>query len=199
MISASRFTPFDPINATVPGSPVIERRLSDLRDVFADTCAYDDALNQQGDALVYTVTSVTPADGDGQLHYGIGKIMPGRIGQEYYLTRGHFHAWRVAAEVYVGLSGTGLMLLEDETGQTTRSFDLIPNSMVYVPGHTAHRTVNTGDEPLTYIGIYPSQAGHDYGTLAERNFSKVVIAQNGKPTIMNRDEFLRSLNTRGQS
>lgn len=198
MITVSHFATFDPLNATIPGSPTVECRLSGLHGVFADTHAYENALHQQGDSLVYTVTSVMPADGDGQLHYGIGKIMPGRIGQEYYLTRGHFHAWRVAAEVYIGVSGAGLMLLEDETGQTTRSFDLIPNSVVYVPGHTAHRTINTGDEPLIYIGIYPAQAGHDYGALAERNFNKVVIARGDSPVIIDRGEFLNTLSTQGE-
>ena len=34
----------------------------------------------------------------------------------------------------------------------------------YVPGHTGHRTANVGDTPLSYIGVYPARAGHDYGT-----------------------------------
>ncbi len=33
-------------------------------------------------------------------------------------------------------------------------------AVVYVPGHTAHRTVNTGPAPLVYLGIYPWDAGH---------------------------------------
>ena len=119
--------------------------------------------------------------------------MPGRIGQEYFMTRGHLHEWRVAAEIYIGLSGNGLMLLEDERTQTSRLLPLLPNSVVYVPGHTAHRTINVGDKPLTYLGIYPAKAGHDYEALAEQNFSEVVVAHNGDPVLLGRQEFLASL------
>ncbi len=113
-------------------------------------------------------------------------IMPGRIGAEYYLTKGHFHAWRPAAELYIGLRGEGVMLLEDEATGESKLVPLIPNSAVYVPGFTAHRTINTGKVPLTYLGVYPAQAGHDYGLIAERNFRKVVLAVDGKPTLRDR-------------
>lgn len=190
MIKLSSLTSFDPANASIEGHSTVEIRLSQLRGVFADDVAYNATLSEGVDPVVYSVTSVKPADGDGQLHYGIGKIMPGRVGQEYFMTRGHFHEWRIAAEIYIGLSGTGLMLLEDENGVAVRSIELCKNSVVYVPGHTAHRTINSGDEPLTYMGVYPAKAGHDYGELAIRNFSKVVVVHDGGPVLTERREFL---------
>lgn len=193
MINLSSYTQFDPANGTIDGYPTVEKRLSQLPGIFADNAAYKEALKEGNDPLVYTVTSVVPAQGDGQLHYGIGRILPGRVGREYYMTHGHFHERRIAAEIYIGLKGTGLMLLEDEKGSMARSIDLTPDSIVYVPGHTAHRTINTGPEPLTYIGIYPADAGHDYGALATRNFSKVVAAQNGTPLVSGRQDFLNTL------
>lgn len=192
MIDVSQIIPFDKINATIPHAAVVERRLSQLRSVFADQDAYERAV-EQGDPLVYSVASVEPADGEGDLHYGIGKIMPGRVGQEYFLTRGHFHQWRPAAEIYIGLTGTGIMLLEHEQTHHAYSVDLLPDSVVYVPGYTAHRTVNTGDTPLTYLGIYPARAGHDYGALAERNFAQVVVENGGKPCVLQRAQFLADL------
>jgi glucose-6-phosphate isomerase len=85
--------------------------------------------------------------------------MPGKIGDEYFLTKGHLHAWRPAAEFYFGLSGEGVMLLEDEATGESRLVPLRPHHAVYVPGHTAHRTVNTGAVPLTYLGVYPARPG----------------------------------------
>jgi len=193
ILNEKLLTQFDPIDGTIQGYPVVERRLSQLRGVFGDTQAFEEALAEQGDALVYSVTSVEPAEGKGQLHYGIGKIMPGRIGQEYFMTRGHFHEWRIAAEVYIGLNGIGLMLLEDDSGQNVRTLELSANSIIYVPGHTAHRTINIGESPLIYLGIYPADAGHDYGALKERNFSQVVITQHGEPVLLDREIFLASL------
>jgi glucose-6-phosphate isomerase len=64
---------------------------------------------------------------------------------------------------------------------------------VYVPGFTAHRTINTGSEPLTYFGVCPAEAGHDYAVIAERNFSHVVIEVNGSPALAERAAFLAGL------
>lgn len=161
--------------ADLGGRPITRRFLSDLCGSFADTAAYNEAL-QQSNPLVYEVTSVEPAAGDGQLHYGLGILYPGRIGNEYFLTKGHYHSKREAAEVYVGLKGDGAMLLEDEATGASRMVELGTGCIVYVPGHTAHRTVNTGDEPLVYLGIYPANAGHDYGSIATKNFRKIVVA-----------------------
>lgn len=169
----------------IVGQAVVQRRLSDLRGAFDDTTAYDAAV-ARGDPLVYTVSSVEPGEGAGDLHYGLGLIMPGQVGREYYLTKGHIHRWRDAAEVYVGLGGEGMMLLEDEATGESRALRLAAGIVVYVPPCTFHRTVNTGTIPLTYLGVYPARAGHDYGALAERNFREVVVAVNGSPAVMER-------------
>jgi len=186
---------FDPLTGTVAGAAVTKRRLSDMRGFFADEAAYETALAKD-DTVLYTLASVEPAQGEGQLYYGLGMIMPGHIGAEYFMTKGHYHAWRPAAEVYIGLSGEGLMLFEHETSGETRLLPFTANSVIYVPGFTAHRTLNTGDVPLSYLGIYPAAAGHDYGAIAERNFKKVVVAVDGQPTLMEREAFLEKLEIR---
>jgi glucose-6-phosphate isomerase len=183
---------FDPLAGTIAGAPQTERRLSDMHGTFADKEAFAAAL-AQGDPVLYTLAAVAPAAGDGALHYAIAQIAPGHIGAEYYMTKGHYHAWRPAAEVYIGLSGAGYMLLEDEESHESRLLPLAPNTVVYVPGHTAHRTINTGKIPLTYLGIYPAAAGHDYGSIATQNFRKVLVAVDGQPTLRERSEFLASL------
>lgn len=172
-------------SAEIGGRPVTRRFLSDLCGSFADAAAYNEAL-RRGNPLVYEVTSVEPAAGDGQLHYGLGILYQGRIGDEYFLTKGHYHSRREAAEVYVGLKGEGAMLLEDEDTGTSRMVELGAGRVVYVPGHTAHRTVNTGDVPLVYLGIYPADAGHDYGSIATKNFHKVILAGPKGPVMTER-------------
>jgi glucose-6-phosphate isomerase len=186
---ASLLHRFDPETGTVDGVPGISKRLADLRGTFADRSAYERAL-QEGNPVIYTVSTITPGEGTGALHYGLGILFPGTIGDEYYMTRGHFHSMRMAAEVYVGLQGEGRMLLEDERTGSSNIVELLPNSTVYVPGHTAHRTVNVGSTPLVYLGIYPADAGHDYGEIAQRNFKLVIIKKNGKPLTMGRDDYL---------
>jgi len=180
---------FDPVTGEIHGAPVSKRCLSDLRGCFADAAAYEAAL-AVNDPLVYSVAAVEPGRGDGDLHYGIGLIMPGQIGREYYMTKGHLHSWRPAAEFYFGLSGEGAMLLEDEMTGESRLVPLKPNYAVYVPGYTAHRTVNTGSVPLTYIGVYSSKAGHDYAAIAGKNFRCMLIEQDGQPALIERKDFV---------
>jgi glucose-6-phosphate isomerase len=171
--------------ATIEGRPRLERHLSDLKGCYADSAGYEEAL-KASNPLIYAVASIEPAGGEGDLHYGLGMIMPGKIGSEYYLTKGHLHAWRPAAEFYFGLQGEGAMLLEDEKSGESRMVPLVANSVVYVPGHTAHRTVNTGTTPLLYLGVYPARAGHDYGSIAQKNFRNIIVELNGLPVMLPR-------------
>ena len=177
-------------SARIGDRPFVQRRLEDVKDCFADAAATATAL-AEGNPVLYEVTAIEPASGDGQLHYGLGILYPGKIGNEYWLTKGHLHSHRPAAEVYVGLKGEGVMLLEDERSGESRMLPLCEHAVVYVPGHTAHRTMNTGTEPLVYLGIYPSNAGHDYGAIAEKNFRHLVVEENGKPVMKERGKEVR--------
>jgi glucose-6-phosphate isomerase len=179
---------YDPASGEIAAAPTVKRHLSDLRGCFADADAYEAAL-ARSNPLLYTVAAIEPAHGQGDLHYGVGKLMPGRVGREYFMTKGHLHAWRPAAECYFGLGGEGVMLLEEEATGESCIVPLRPNGVVYVPGHTAHRTVNVSTVPLIYIGVYPAQAGHDYSTIAAKNFRHVVVEQGGRPTLVERMDF----------
>jgi glucose-6-phosphate isomerase len=164
----------------------VHRYLSDLQGFFFDSAAYEAALARE-DALVYQTSAVTSPSGPGDLHIGLGTLFPGRIGDEYFFTKGHLHERREAAEIYIGLEGTGVMLLEDEATGDSQMLPLEPHRMVYVPGHTAHRTCNIGDWPLKYLGIYPADAGHDYGAIARRNFHKRMVAHPDGPRMVDRN------------
>jgi glucose-6-phosphate isomerase len=177
---------FDAAKGTIAGAHRIERRLSDLAGIFLDERAYGAAC-AAGNPLVYSVEAVEPGTGEGDLHYGLGVIYPGRVGREYFMTKGHLHSWREAAELYIGLSGTGVMLMEDEATGESRMLPLGPGCAVYVPGHTGHRTANVGDTPLSYIGVYPARAGHDYGVYASRNFRYAIVDEGGMPRMIRRD------------
>jgi glucose-6-phosphate isomerase, archaeal len=183
---------FDPSTGTIDGIEPTRRHLSDLRDAFADRGAVD-RMMRDDNPLVYTVSSVEAGSGEGALHYGVGCIMPGTVNGEYFLTKGHIHAWRPAAELYIGFRGHGKMIMQASSAAVV--VDLLPHSAVYVPGATAHRTVNTGNEPLVYIGVYPALAGHDYSSPAD-NFSKVIIERNGDAVVLDRAAFLATISQR---
>lgn len=191
MIETPHLAKLDLEQGVIEGAALTRRHLSELRNSFADQHACRQIL-ATSDPLLYTVSAVEPAHGDGQLHYALGMLMPGKVGSEYFMTKGHYHASRQAAEVYVGLRGEGLMLLQDEQTGESRLVPLCAQGIVYVPGHTAHRTINSGREPLLYLGIYPANAGHDYAALAQQNFNKVVIDDQGSAKMLDRAQSFDS-------
>lgn len=189
-LDLAHFNNFDLHSTSFESSKLVIRKLSDLKNCFADNYAYEKELKIHN-PVIYRVSGIEPADGDGDLHYGLGTIMPGRIGQEYYLTKGHFHSWREAAEVYIGFAGHGMMLLQDEETGKSRTLPLTANSVVYVPGNTAHRTVNCGQTPLVYLGVYPAKAGHDYGALSNKNFNQIIAHIGDKPQMISREIYIK--------
>lgn len=138
-------------------------RVGDLNGVFSDVLAY-----QKRDPLdvVYHVEMLdSPADA-GALYVGVTHLNAGKIGDEFFMTRGHFHKQREQGEVYFGLCGEGLLLLQSEQGNA-RLERVAPGSVHIIPPFTAHRLINTGPATLSSLAVWPSVAGHDYAALAE--------------------------------
>lgn len=94
------------------------------------------------------------------------------------MTRGHFHERREQGEVYFGLRGAGLLLLQTEQGDT-RLEKVFAGSIHIIPGFTAHRLINTGEEVLSALAVWPGIAGHDYAALA-RGFRIRVFEENNR-------------------
>jgi glucose-6-phosphate isomerase len=158
------------------------RRTSDLRGLFVDAASLEE-LVRAGDPVVYETYEPSIPEGPGHLRYGLTVLYPGHVGREYFMTRGHFHLRRETAEVYVPLRGRGVLVLQDELGRC-RVEDLHPGVVVYVPPGWAHRSVNTGSEPLVFFYVYPADAGHDYETVARSGFRVRVLAQDGHPQVV---------------
>ncbi|MBS1603686.1 MAG: glucose-6-phosphate isomerase [Bacteroidetes bacterium] len=163
----------------------LARRLGDLGDIFSDRAAY---ARMPADQVVYEVESYFPVpDGtEGGVFLGITYIHPGKVGQEYFMTKGHFHQIRNRAEVYICMEGEGMLILMNEDHSVTWAERMEPGSVHYINGHTAHRTANTGKGVLSFGAFWPSDAGHDYQTISEKGFSKILVDINGVPTLINK-------------
>ena len=70
---------FNPDTGEIEDAPLVKRHLHDLRGCFADEVAFA-AAAAAGNPLVYSVATIAPADGAGDLHYGLGRLLPGKIG-----------------------------------------------------------------------------------------------------------------------
>jgi shikimate dehydrogenase len=160
----------------------ILRRLSDLPKQFADRQAYQ-AMLDSGDPLVYEVFENRRPETAGELLSGLSIVHPGRVGNEYFMTKGHYHAVRETAEIYYCLEGKGVLVMENEAGETAVE-EFSPGRVVYVTPGWAHRSVNTGAEDLVTFFVYPGHSGHDYASIESAGFRKRVVEQDGVPTIV---------------
>ncbi len=159
-----------------------KRYLSQMRGIFADDAALD-ALLVNGDALVYEFHSLPVPEHEGDLAFGCSIVYPGKVGDEYFMTKGHFHTILDTAEVYYCLSGQGYMLLENKGGDYS-AHELTPGKAVYVPKGYAHRSINTGlTEKLVTFFVFRADAGHDYGTIEQKGYGTLVVESDGVPAI----------------
>ncbi len=169
---------------SMTGDPVINqtRKLKDIPGIFGDEIAYAEMDQEQ---LVYTVQSWLPvADGtSGGLFFGASTIYPGKVGNEYFMTKGHFHSQSDRAEFYWGVQGKGMLILMDRE-RNTWAEKVYPGSLHYIGGEIAHRLANTGDEKLIVGACWPSDAGHDYEEIAENGFSARLVEVDGKPKLV---------------
>ncbi|MFO0930358.1 MAG: glucose-6-phosphate isomerase family protein [Gemmataceae bacterium] len=159
----------------------LRRTVGDLTGLFASEAA---RAALPADTPVYRVQTYGPVpEGTrGGLFYGVTFLQPGLVGDEYFMTRGHFHAAAEAAEFYWCVRGEGVLLLMDRQ-RRCRAERMRPGSLHYVPGHTAHRTVNTGAEVLCVGACWPADAGHDYAAIAALGFSARVLRVGGQPQV----------------
>ncbi|HVX66716.1 MAG TPA: glucose-6-phosphate isomerase family protein [Bryobacteraceae bacterium] len=158
------------------------KTLGAMRAAYRDTAA---AQAAEAATVVYRVEYWQPVEPGvpGGLFVGTTVLAPGRIGDEYFMTSGHFHAVRDRAEMYLTLSGEGGLILMDED-RKTRWEPMRPGSVHYIPGFVAHRVANTGDGPLSFLACWGSDAGHDYAAIERSGFAARLRAVNGRPELV---------------
>ena len=165
-----------------------KRYLSQMKDMFADTEAAE-ALLKNGDPLIYEWFELGCPERAGDLAFGTTILHPGKVGKEYYMTKGHFHTQLATSEVYYTLSGEGYMVMENPEGDTIEK-PLSKGEVVYVPRRYAHRTVNTGDKPLVVFFVFAADAGHDYGTIETKGYHKMVVEGEKGPEVVDNPKWL---------
>ena len=121
-----------------------EKRLSDLAGLYQDGEAHAALVSTLGDPVVYDVEEFKPGTRSGDLIYGVTRMSPGRVGDEYFMTRGHIHACADRPEIYYGQRGEGLMLLKSPARRDARPRDWTAQVICYVPPFWIHRSVNVG-------------------------------------------------------
>lgn len=167
----------------------IIRHLSAMKGQFLDQDNYEDMLSVE-DTILYEVYELKRPGVAGELLHGLSVLHPGKVGDEYFMTKGHFHTVLDTAEVYYCLRGSGYMVMETPEGDWAVE-PLRPQSVLYVPPRWSHRSVNTSmTEDLVTFFVYPGDAGHDYGSIELQGFRKLVLQRGGKPQIVDNPRWL---------
>ena len=172
----------------------ITRTLSSMQRQYLDQTCYEAMLVQE-DTLLYEVYEITRPEVAGELIQGVSVVHPGKVGDEYFMTKGHFHKVLETGEIYYCLRGEGVMVMETPEGNWNIQ-EFHPGQVLYVLPGWAHRSVNTSlTDDLVFFFAYPANAGHDYRTIEQHGFRKLVVEREGRPAYIDNPRW----KTPGQS
>ncbi|AEC01252.1 glucose-6-phosphate isomerase family protein [Parasphaerochaeta coccoides] len=153
----------------------LKRSLSTIKSIFSNQEKAEEILSSE-DRLVYEFYDLGIPEKEGNIAYGTSILYPGKVGDEFHMTKGHFHTILDTGEVYYCLKGHGMMMMENPEGDVEYR-EMRAGHSVFVPGRYAHRTINVSDtEVFVTFFAFRADAGHDYGTVESKGFRKLVVS-----------------------
>ena len=87
-----------------PKEKTATRKVSDLAMMFHDKAAVDAAIKKD-DPLVYEIFYYGFKTSLSDMALGTTRIQVGKVGDEYYMTKGHFHEAKDQPEIYFCVKG----------------------------------------------------------------------------------------------
>ena len=156
-----------------------EKQFRDLDGLYGDAAAFEAMRGEWNDRVVYDVSEFRPRETPGDLIFGVTRMSPGKVGDEFFITRGHIHRNADRPEIYYGQKGRGLMLMESPSGEV-RVVPVEPMTVCYVPPFWIHRSVNIGSDDLVMLFCYPSDSGQDYEIIARSGGMRARIVDDGE-------------------
>ena len=157
----------------------IRRHASDMRGHYLNDVALEQLIAEHNDPLHYEVFEKPVPKEPGHLMYCISTLQPGLVGEECFMTKGHYHKKVETGEIYLCLRGVGYMMMKTEDGKC-RYEKMTKGRMVYVPPYWAHRSINTSAlEPLISFCVYLADCGYNYGDIEKEGFPKRIFNRRG--------------------
>jgi len=157
------------------------RTVGQLAELFRDQAG---ARMMAPDRIVYEIHGcASEVEGPPKLLYATTVLHPGHVGNEYFMTRGHFHTDPTRGEFMLTLRGEGSLILMDRERNTWME-PMKTGSVHDVDGRFAHRAANTGPSSLVFLVTWMSDCGHDYESIAAEGFGKRLVAGPSGPTLI---------------
>jgi len=166
---------------------IIERRASDMQGMYTDDLALEKLLSQDN-PLIYQVREINIPKKSGHIIYSTTIIYPGKVGKEYFMTKGHFHTREDTAEIYFCLEGEGYLLMQTKQGKVS-TIHMRPGVLGYIPPYWGHRTINTGKKEFIFLALFPGDAGHNYEVVEKHGFAQIMVEENGKPILKDNPKY----------
>jgi glucose-6-phosphate isomerase len=121
-----------------------------------------------------------------RVRYDITILKPGKIGDEFIKTFGHYHPKKPGTsvtygELYQVLYGTAGFLLQENGKKPQEIIDVIfieadPGAVITIPPGYGHITVNIGSEPLVVANLVCPDFKSDYVTYVKFGGGAVYIS-----------------------
>jgi glucose-6-phosphate isomerase len=171
-----------------PDCESTKRMLSAMEGMYLNNAKFKEMINKK-DLLVYEFYELGIPENPGELAYGTTILYPGKVDNEYFMTKGHFHSKIDIAEIYYCIRGHGYLLMENPEGDVELQ-EMTPGVSVYVPPRFAHRSINISNtEPFIMFFVFRADAGHDYKTIETKGFRKLIIEKDGKPEVIDNPKW----------
>ena len=165
-----------------------KRMLSAMDGMYLNNEKLKEMISKE-DILVYEFYELGIPEEPSELAYGTTILYPGKVDNEYFMTKGHFHAKIDTAEIYYCIKGHGYLLMENLEGDIELQ-EMIPGTSVYVPPRYAHRSINISDsEPFIMFFVFRADAGHDYKTIEIKGFRKLLVEIDGNPQLIDNPKW----------
>jgi glucose-6-phosphate isomerase, archaeal len=159
-----------------PNTGGYKKYVRELAGIYTDEAAFGDLEATLGGAVAYRVDEARFSDHGNDLITGISALEPGKVGREFFMTRGHLHQRADRPETYYCLAGHGVLLLENLAGEP-KAMEMRPGILVYVPPFWLHRSVNVGETVFATLFSYPADAGQDFEIVRQaKGFRQLVIS-----------------------
>jgi glucose-6-phosphate isomerase, archaeal len=154
------------------------KRIGELEGIYADQKSFGRLVESRADEVAYRVNELRFTGGSNDLITGISVLNPGKVGSEFFMTRGHLHRRANRPESYYCLAGHGILLMEALEGKVEAA-EMRPGSLVYVPPFWIHRSVNIGSEIFATLFTYPADAGQNFEIVRKSWGFALLVTEDG--------------------
>ena len=159
-----------------------DRNLSDLQMMFQDKTVVAEIL-ADADPLIYEIWYHPFETSKSDMALGVTRLLPGKIGDEYHMTKGHIHERDDQPEIYFCVQGEGYLLLQTIDGEfprrtLERRHHLAYSADVGAP-RRQYRKRNAGLCSLLPFERRPRLRPH-----YRKGFRQLLLEREGRPTLV---------------